>query len=236
MVHGHVWHFDEIKEADYQTTCCCCFKTRVARGGLAHENGLKHTKHNCLAVSPFHGFAWNKKKFNELEHETAHRMHEKLDFRYLSEFFPFLSDMNVPSVSYASARSQYIINWAATQCGILTSVVSDEPAVQPPFKLTNSKRCSVSSLTLIEYSSDLQRLWSDCSYAQADLRRCWSHIPHCWKSHVTAQLYSFEASDAKSDVSLHYQFLVCLFVPDLVWQDVGDLSGSKLFANFESRW
>ena len=31
MVHGHVF---EIKEADYQTTCCCCFKTRVPRGGL----------------------------------------------------------------------------------------------------------------------------------------------------------------------------------------------------------
>ena len=31
MVHGHVL---EIKEADYQTTCCCCFKTRVARGGF----------------------------------------------------------------------------------------------------------------------------------------------------------------------------------------------------------
>ena len=39
------------------------------------------------------------------------------------------------------------------QCGILKSVDSDEP-VQPPFKLTNSKRCSVSSLTLKEYSSD----------------------------------------------------------------------------------
>ena len=39
------------------------------------------------------------------------------------------------------------------QCGTLTSVNSDEP-VQPRFKLTNSKRCSVSSLTLIEYSSD----------------------------------------------------------------------------------
>ena len=26
------------------------------------------------------------------------------------------------------------------------------------------------------------------AYAQADLRLCWSHIPHCWKSHVTAQL------------------------------------------------
>ena len=36
---------------------------------------------------------------------------------------------------------------------ILTSVDLDEP-VQPPFKLRNSKWCSVSSLTLIEYSSD----------------------------------------------------------------------------------
>ena len=29
-------------------------------------------------------------------------------------------------------------------------------------------------------------------YAQADLRLCWSHIPHCWKSPVAAHfvLYS----------------------------------------------
>ena len=39
------------------------------------------------------------------------------------------------------------------QGGILTSVDSDEP-VQPPFKLRNSKWCSVSSLTLIDYLSD----------------------------------------------------------------------------------
>ena len=39
------------------------------------------------------------------------------------------------------------------QCGILTSVDSDEP-VQPPVKLRNSKWCSVGSLTIIEYSSD----------------------------------------------------------------------------------
>ena len=39
------------------------------------------------------------------------------------------------------------------QCDILTSVDSDE-SVQPPFKLRNSKWCSVSSLTVIEYSSD----------------------------------------------------------------------------------
>ena len=60
--------------------------------------------------------------------------------------------------------------------------------MQPPFKLRNFKCCSVSSLIVIECSSDLQRLWSDCAYAQADLRLCWSHIPHCWKSHVVAQI------------------------------------------------
>ena len=41
--------------------------------------------------------------------------------------------------------------------GILTSVDSDVP-VQPPVKLRNSKCCSVSSLGVIEYSSDKQRL------------------------------------------------------------------------------
>ena len=35
----------------------------------------------------------------------------------------------------------------------LKSVDSDEP-LQPQFKLRNSKWCSVSSLTIIEYSSD----------------------------------------------------------------------------------
>ena len=69
------------------------------------------------------------------------------------------------------------------QCGILTSKDSDEP-VQPPFKLRNSKCCSFSSLTIIEFSSYLQKLWSDCVYAQADLSLCWSHISHCWKSHL----------------------------------------------------
>ena len=48
-------------------------------------------------------------------------------------------------------------HWAATcdfqQCGILANLDSDKP-VQPPFKFRNSKRCSVSRLTLIEYSSD----------------------------------------------------------------------------------
>ena len=39
------------------------------------------------------------------------------------------------------------------QCGFLTCIDSEEP-LQPPFKLRNSKWCSVSSLTIIDYSSD----------------------------------------------------------------------------------
>ena len=39
------------------------------------------------------------------------------------------------------------------QCGILTCVDSDGP-LQPPFKLRISIWCSVSSVIIIEYSSD----------------------------------------------------------------------------------
>ena len=59
--------------------------------------------------------------------------------------------------SYATQNT--ILNTYDRQCwdfqlfAILTSVDSDEP-VQPPFKGRNSKFCSVSSLTVIEYSSD----------------------------------------------------------------------------------
>ena len=45
------------------------------------------------------------------------------------------------------------------------------------FKLSNLKWCSVSSLRVITYSNDKQRLWSDCAYAQAGLSLCWSHVP-----------------------------------------------------------
>ena len=74
--------------------------------------------------------------------------------------------------------------------GLLRSYIKNIVIIRVavPFKLRNSKWCSVSSLTIIEYSSDQQRLSSDCPYAQADLRLCWSHIPHCWKFHALAQL------------------------------------------------
>ena len=73
------------------------------------------------------------------------------------------------------------------QFDILTCEDSDEP-VQPPLTLRNSKLCSVSSLTIKEYSSNQESLGSDWAYAQDDLRLCWSHIPHCWKSHALAHL------------------------------------------------
>ena len=41
--------------------------------------------------------------------------------------------------------------------GILISVDSVEP-LQPPFNLRKSKRCSVGSLKVTEYSNDEQRL------------------------------------------------------------------------------
>ena len=86
------------------------------------------------------------------------------------------------------------------QYGIFTSVDSDEP-LQPPIKLRNSKWSSVSSLTLIEYLSDEQRLCSDCAYAQADLRLCWSHIPHCWKYHAATHYEGCSNMNASSFIT-----------------------------------
>ena len=102
------------------------------------------------------------------------------------------NDAPFPWLNNAELRSEIYGIWATTcdfqQCGILTWTDSDEHA-QPPVKLRNSKCCSAGSWTVIQYSSNKQRLWSDCAYAQAGLSLCWSHIPHCWKSHVAAHLF-----------------------------------------------
>ena len=96
--------------------------------------------------------------------------------------------------------------WDFQQCVILTCVDSNEP-LQPPFKLRNSKWYSVSSLTIIKYSSDLQRLWSDCAYAQAGLSLCWSHIPNCWKSHALAQILSLRRNSNIRSLSITDAFI-----------------------------
>ena len=108
-----------------------------------------------------------------------------LDLSKLQVYFRFLKKHSSASVCILDLHLSCTRDFQ--QCGILTSVDSDEP-VQPPFMLRDSKWCSVNSVTIIEYSSDKQRLWSDCAYAQAYLRLCWWHIPHCWKSYALAQL------------------------------------------------
>ena len=50
-------------------------------------------------------------------------------------------------------RIVWAVTWDFQQCYILTWMDSNEP-VQPPFKLRDSKWCSVSSSIFIEYSSD----------------------------------------------------------------------------------
>ena len=180
-------------------------------------------------MSTSHGFAWKINNFNELEHETAHCMHELLDLCYLSEFVLFLWYMNVPSLLYASARSQYIINWAATQCGILTSVDSDEP-VQPPFKLTNSKRCSVSSLTLRIFMRLAKALIRLCictgwSVALLIVGNLMSRLNYILPRHRTQ--------------SRTFANMINSWHPVCPWFDLTRRrrsSGSKLFANFKSRW
>ena len=32
-------------------------------------------------------------------------------------------------------------------------------------------------------------------YAQADLMLCWSHIPHCWKSHALAKVIFYQDTE-----------------------------------------
>ena len=45
-------------------------------------------------------------------------------------------------------------------------------------------------------------LRSDCAYVQADLRLCWLHIPHCWKSHALAHMNMFERFDENPAMTL----------------------------------
>ena len=60
--------------------------------------------------------------------------------------------------------------WHFDKCRLKTSLSS------PLLSFRGSKWCLVSSLTLLEYSSDKQWHWSDCVSAQAGLSLCWLHM------------------------------------------------------------
>ena len=148
--------------------------------------------------------------------------------------------------------------WAVTcdfrQCGILTSVDSDE-SVQPPFKLRNSKWCSVSTLAIIEYSSDLAKAlirlhicagWSEALLvAHTTLLEISYHGSYVKTCHLFAYrviLYTFLSSAYFFQNQLFLKILTlnlgilseCQAVwiqisPDICWV----WSGSKLFLSAE---
>ena len=122
---------------------------------------------------------------------------------------PQRSDAGEARTRGPSVSSQALYHWATALPNNMA--VLDEP-VQHHFKLRNSKWCSVSSCTVIEYLRHLQRLWSDCVYAGLSL--CWSHIPHCWKTHVAAQKISnvfirwlSEGKKSKRGITLEASFI-----------------------------
>ena len=98
--------------------------------------------------------------------------------------------------------------WAAIcefqQCGILTGVDADK-SIQPPFKLRTPNYVQ----SVAEHSYNIQAN-SNGSDQTARMRRliwdCWSHIPHCWQSHIAAQLCVYVCSKESSywDSSFEY--------------------------------
>ena len=175
-----------------QRTCLQGFwQSEITTSLLSYRDYLENWNfvHNKLRHDTFQE-ANNK----DPDHSAwMHRLVCAFDIRKPKEGFSsveaYIMNVLIHSPTSKDHTNKWAVTWDFQQCGILTSVDSDKP-VQPPFKLRNSKWCLVSSLTVIGYLSDYQRLWSVCAYAQAGLSLCWSHKPHCWKSHVTAQITS----------------------------------------------
>ena len=131
--------------------------------------------------------------------------------------------VNVWLLSWGAMLKGYIgaVTCDFQQCGILTSVDSGQP-VQPPFKLTNSKWCSVSSLTLIEYSSDKQRLNTHRIFkwqAKALIRLC---VCTDWSEALLV------AHTTLLEISCHSSYLMfCLDLPLLPYFVYGPLKPQR---------
>ena len=111
------------------------------------------------------------------------------------------------------------------QFDILTIVDSDEP-VQPPFKLRISKRCSASSLTLI-----------DERRAKALIRL----RVHCWKSHALAYFIQYRATTewrfAGGPIVARYHIYSILNTYMIIYPDsktamLQSMLNSKVFGTF----
>ena len=102
---------------------------------------------SCLRKVWQYFWVCNKKKSPIMNHEQT------IILRYHGHYHDIVIETSHHHMGLDTTKP-VVDKWAATcnfkQCGVLTSVDSDEP-VQPHVKLRKSKWCSVSSLTLIEY-------------------------------------------------------------------------------------
>ena len=62
-------------------------------------------------------------------------------------------------------------------------------------------------------------------YAQADLRLCWSHIPHCWISHVLAHLSIEHWTRCDVDVDVTRNIIK---IYDEVTEDIFDIGNVRI--------
>ena len=101
---------------------------------------------NCLAQ--FHGITWDQTS-------DVHRGSTLITWGMTLITWCWSNRNHVNTITHVITAEQTVI-WAAAwdfqQFDIWTSVDLDEP-LQPAFKLRNSKWCSVSSWTIIEYSN-----------------------------------------------------------------------------------
>ena len=80
-------------------------------------------------------------------------MYHPSPFSYDCQYAEYMIVINPDNTILRLKSVSAIVLYEPRHENILTSIDSDDP-VQPPFKLRNSKWCSVSSLTIIEYPCD----------------------------------------------------------------------------------
>ena len=109
---------------------------------LSLKGGCKDSSESTLVKIPH---CWKS-------HVTAHVFSATLLSKFDQHEALSTAVTKVPASGTVRSFNKYF-----QQCGILTCVDPDQP-VQPHVKLRNSKCCLVISLTVMEYSSDKQRL------------------------------------------------------------------------------
>ena len=149
----------------------------------------------------------------------------------VTEFEVFKLYDNYSEIQVLTFYLGEVDKWAATcdfqQCGILTSVDSDE-SVQTSTKLRNSKWCPVSSLTLIEYIKPLAK-------ALIRLRVCagWSEtllVAHTTLLEVSCCGSNFFGADPIGTGIINGMRLSC--VQDISWNSGSMLLNTILFCRY----